>query len=277
MIKSDEDNLRLVGSIESVDELNARFYGRFPYPWVPLTYSYPSDPHLMTALLHQDIGDWKYQMESARLKIWVAGCGTNQAILAALRFPKATVVGSDLSGESLRICSETAKRIHISNLELRQESINQVMYKDQFDYVICTGVIHHNADPASTLLKLATALGPGGLMELMVYNRFHWIIPSAFQQSIRILSQSLGTTNFESELSMAKKIIRELPKESMMFQLASAHNETPESQFADTLLQPVLYGYTVESLGELAEKCNLELLLPCLNQFDAVGEKPLGI
>lgn len=273
MIKSDEGNLRLVGSVESVDELNARFYGRFPYPWVPLTYSYPRDPQLMTALLHQDVGDWKFQAAPGKPKIWVAGCGTNQAILAALRFPNANVLGSDLSGESLRICSHTAERLQISNLELRQESINQATYRDQFDYVICTGVIHHNADPAATLRKLANALRPEGLMELMVYNRFHWIVPTAFQQSVRILGQSLRPANFELELSLARKIIKDLPQDTMMFQATRGHVEYPESQFADALLQPVLYGYTVESLESLAEKCNLELLLPRFNQFDAADGK----
>jgi hypothetical protein len=37
---------------------------------------------------------------------------------------------------------------------------------------------------------------------------------------------------------------------------------------ADELLQPVLHSYTVDSLLDMAASCNLELLLPCLNQFD---------
>jgi len=42
---------------------------------------------------------------------------------------------------------------------------------------------------------------------------------------------------------------------------------------ADELLQPVLHCYTVESLSQMAESCGLELLLPCLNQFDKVEGK----
>jgi hypothetical protein len=41
---------------------------------------------------------------------------------------------------------------------------------------------------------------------------------------------------------------------------------------ADELLQPVLYSYTVDSLRDMADTCNLEVLLPCLNQFDRVAE-----
>ena len=43
MIKSDEENLDLVDDPTSVDSINAQFYGRFPHPWRPMSFSYVAD------------------------------------------------------------------------------------------------------------------------------------------------------------------------------------------------------------------------------------------
>jgi 2-polyprenyl-3-methyl-5-hydroxy-6-metoxy-1,4-benzoquinol methylase len=81
-----------------------------------------------------------------------------------------------------------SRNLKISNLELRQESLNDIEYKHKFDYIICTGVIHHNASPETALNTLAKALKPTGILELMVYNRYHRIETTAFQKAIRILA-----------------------------------------------------------------------------------------
>jgi SAM-dependent methyltransferase/alpha-ketoglutarate-dependent taurine dioxygenase len=272
MIKSDDNNLMLVESIASVDKLNAEFYGLFPYPWPAVKFDYLQDPYFETVLLNQDVGVWQHDRLPEKPAIWVAGCGTNQAVFTALRFPQARVVGSDVSVASLNICSGTAQQLGISNLELRQESINGIQYQNQFDYIISTGVIHHNADPQATLEKIAAALKPSGILELMVYNRFHWTIPAAFQKAIRILGRDGSAASFESELDLAKEIIGELPQETLIG-VISKYRDCSDAMLADELLQPVLHHYTVESLADMATNCGLQIILPCLNQFDKVERK----
>jgi SAM-dependent methyltransferase len=272
--KSDVDNLVLVESVESVDKLNAEFYGRFPYPWLPGKFDYLADPDFETVMLNQCLGYWDHCLIPENPKIWVAGCGTNQAIFTALKFPKAKVTGSDISEKSLALCGDSAKQLNISNLELKQESINQVVYRQEFDYVICTGVIHHNANPSATLNKLATAVKETGIIELMVYNRFHWIIPTAFQQAIRIFGATPGGVDFESDLSLTNRLVNELPRDTLLGMYLAGYRNSDESRLADALLQPVLYSYTVESLEELAAISGLEILSPYISQYDKVGRKP---
>ena len=270
VIGNDNHNLMLVESIESVDDINAHFYGRFPYPWTPVKFDYLEDAAFETVMLNQNLGDWEHRTVPRTAKIWVAGCGTNQAVFTALKFPAATIIGSDVSKESLQLCRHAATALNLSNLELREESLNNVSYKDQFDYVICTGVIHHNADPQATLAKLASALKPDGIMELMVYNHFHWIIPVALQRAVRIMCRSSESLNLDLdlELSTVKNILNNLPKHNLMVRTQSKLLRKSEAALADTLMQPVLYNYTVESLEQMADSCGLELLVPCLNQFD---------
>src|SRR5688572_10179849 len=116
MINLDEDNLVLADSITSVDEINAEFYGRFPYPWRSFKFDYLDHPAFATAMLNQDIGAWKHDRAPPEPRIWIAGCGTNQAVVTAIGFPRGSVVGSDVSSGSLEICSETAKQLGIKNL-----------------------------------------------------------------------------------------------------------------------------------------------------------------
>ena len=92
---------------ESVDGLNAEFYAKFPYPWPPMKIVKLSDAGFEAAILNQDLGDWSHATVSKSPDIWVAGCGTNQAVLTSLRFPNGTVRGSDLSTSSLEICRDT--------------------------------------------------------------------------------------------------------------------------------------------------------------------------
>src|SRR5262245_26185969 len=133
IMKSDDHNLLLVESINSVDQLNAKFYGRFPYPWSALKFDYLQDPYFETRMLNQEMGEWGYGLVPRHPRIWVAGCGVNQAVFTALKFPHATVVGSDVSTTSLNQSADTARQLGITNLELRVESINEVKYEEQFD------------------------------------------------------------------------------------------------------------------------------------------------
>ncbi|HZE69986.1 MAG TPA: class I SAM-dependent methyltransferase [Pyrinomonadaceae bacterium] len=268
MTSKDENNIDFAQSIESTDALNANFYGRFQFPWIPAAFDTPTDPAFETVMLNQSLGSWDQSLIPAKPKIWVAGCGTNQAIFTALRFPNATILGTDLSTTSLETSTITARQLGISNVEFSRESINHATFEHEFDYVICTGVIHHNADPKASLAKLSKALKPSGILELMVYNRYHRIETTAFQKAIRILAGTATEANFEVEMQIAQAIIAGFKMPNNMARFLENYKECPESRLADSLLQPIEYSFTIRSLESLAASCNLELLAPCINQFD---------
>ena len=267
--RTDNDNLMLIQSPQQVDDLNSAFYSRFPYPWRPQTFDFVADPNLHARLLNQNIGNWELEAIPADPKIWVAGCGTNQAIYTALRFPQGQITGSDLSPKSLQLCAQTADELKLTNLKLARESMNEVQYSECFDYAICTGVIHHNAEPQSALRQLARAMKPSGVLELMVYNRFHRVESSAFQKAVRLLcAPQGGIPDSNEELRLARQIMAAFPVKNRLHDLLQRLKKRPEAAIADVLIQPVEYSYTVESLAELAAQCDLEMLSPCLNEWD---------
>ncbi|MFK2889777.1 class I SAM-dependent methyltransferase [Dyella flagellata] len=220
-------------------------------------------------MLNQSVGDFSHATIRSDARIWVAGCGTNQAIYTALKFPRASVLGSDLSAASLEVARRNAQSLDIRNLELRQESLQDVSYDAEFDYIISTGVIHHNADPRLPLAGIARALRREGILELMVYNRFHRVFNTSVQQAIRHISRHEGKqASFDEELRIARNLLDVIPGDPRRVEYyRSAH----DAEVADSLIQPIEFSYTVETLKDLAACCGLSLLLPCPNPFDKLN------
>lgn len=265
----DSQNLALATSRAEVDRLNAEFYGAVLYPWPPMFFERLVDRRFWADVLDQDLGRrGRPVLPREGARVWVAGCGTNQAVATALLFPDARVVGSDLSAGSLQVAERNARQLGITNLELREESLHQAAYAGEFDYVICTGVIHHTADPGGALAALAAALRPGGVMQLMVYNRYHRTLTTAFQKALRTLLGGGGYA-YGEELALARRFVHHFAGPGTMGTWLAAFRDAPDAQLADHLIQPVEHSYTVESLDRMANDAGLELLAPFPSQVDA--------
>ena len=265
------ENLQFAANQKEVDVINEKFYGKIKYPWPPAAFEKITRSDFWTKMISQDIGYWQKNIFPKNMNIWVAGCGTNQAIFTALKFPEARIIGSDLSKESLHICQKNADNLEIKNLELRHESINSVKYSNLFDYIVCTGVIHHNSNPVIALSRLTKALKSNGIIELMVYNKFHRLTTSAFQLAIRLLVEGSTEPNLDKELPIAKMLVKNFKNETSMGNFLKTVDSLPDAAFADALLQPVEHSYTIESLIKIASECNLELLTFCIDQFSCIG------
>lgn len=252
--------------LTATDGVVGAFYGRFPYPWAPTTFSAVRDPSIQRTLLNQELGDWTNRRVPQRARIWVAGCGTNQAVYTALRFPDAAVQGSDMSSGSLAVCEKTSSGLGLRNLSLKNESINGVTYCEAFDYIICTGVIHHNAQPVRTLDKLARSLSRNGVLELMVYNAYHRGPHTSFQRAVRLLNHD-RVGDFETDLHVAQLLRNDVPAGSHLHAFLERHQESPEAEFADMLIHPIEHSYTIFELRDMAAQCGLRLVLPALTEY----------
>jgi 2-polyprenyl-3-methyl-5-hydroxy-6-metoxy-1,4-benzoquinol methylase len=267
---ADAQNLQLATSTAEVDALNAEFYGIIRYPWPPFYFERLTDRRFWADMLDQDLGRRDAPVlpgEGAR--VWVAGCGTNQAVITALMFPDARVVGTDVSAGSLEVAERSAAQLGVGNLELRNESIHQAGYAGEFDYVICTGVIHHTADPGAALASLAAALRPAGVMQLMVYNRYHRGMATAFQKAVRLMLGRDGHA-YDDELALARRFVNQYAGPGAVAAWLAEQRNAPDAKLADLLIQPVEHSYTVESLDRMAADAGLELLAPCPNPGDTV-------
>lgn len=154
-----------------VTEKVRAFYERHPYP--P-----PVDSLETYRLLWQDRQRrradfhiaWPTRGYREDHSILIAGCGTSQAAKHALRWPAARVTGVDFSATSVRHTEELKRKYRLDNLEVHQLPVARVgALGATFDQIVCTGVLHHLADPAAGLAALRDVLKPDGALHLMVY------------------------------------------------------------------------------------------------------------
>jgi SAM-dependent methyltransferase len=269
---SDKDKFNIMGALSQagVDDANREFYGQITYPWPQMTYPSYADPQWGTLFVNQELGDWTNTRVPPRPRIWIAGCGSNQATLMALKFPKAEILATDISTPSLAVCERNLSQLGIRNVRLEEQSINDANHKEDFDYIICTGVIHHNADPSVPLANMAAALKPEGVLELGVYNYYHRILTTAYQKAMRQLFQN-SAAGLDEQLALTRELMSKFPVENMMSLYLSQQKNESREYLADSFLQPVEHSYTVETLVELLAAVNMELLLPCTSVFDKMG------
>ena len=105
--------------------------------------------------------------------ILFAGCGTGKQIIGfALTNPKSNITAIDLSPQSVTFAKLMAQRYGITNVTFHVHNLLDIStLKRSFDFIICTGVLHHLAVPKDGLAALENVLKPSGSMFLAFYSR----------------------------------------------------------------------------------------------------------
>ncbi len=184
--------------------------------------------------------------------ILVAGCGTVQAAHYALRWPDARVVGIDVSAKSIAFTRELKRKHALDNLEVRQLEVERVTeLREAFEHVVCTGVLHHLADPDVGLRALREVLAPNGALNVMVYAPYGRAGIYMFQDYCRRLG--LGRTAADiGDLAASLKALP--PDHPLAPLLRNSPDFATTAGLADALLHPQDRSYTVPQLMEfLAE------------------------
>jgi 2-polyprenyl-3-methyl-5-hydroxy-6-metoxy-1,4-benzoquinol methylase len=232
------------------------FYESHPYP-KPLgdldrhreLYRNPARHRAWSLLL------WPTEKPSANREILVAGCGTSQAAIHALREPGANVTAIDISETSLRHTRELRQKYGLRNLDLHQLAIEEVGKLGRtFDQIVCTGVLHHLPDPDVGLRSLRNVLAPNGAMQLMVYATYGRAGIYMMQEYCRLL----GVGTAETELRDLGATIGALSPDHPIAGVARRAKDfrNPDA-LADALLHPQDRAYTVLQLYAWLERCGL--------------------
>ena len=198
---------------------------------------------------------WPAREPRGNLEILIAGCGTSQAARYALREPDARVTGIDVSEASLRHTRELQRKYDLDNLELHQLPIERVQQIGRsFDLVVCTGVLHHLADPDHGLRALRGVLRPGGAMRLMVYARYGRAGIYMIQEYCRLLGIEASAT----DLRTLRAALEALPAGHPISDLLRRSKDfwRPEAM-ADALLHPRDRAYTVPELYAWLDRCGM--------------------
>ena len=100
------------------------------------------------------------------------GCGTGQMSLF-LATANRTVVGADLTRNSLELGAEAARRYGLDRVRFVETDLrNPGLKPGSFDVVYTSGVLHHTPDPRASFASVAKLAKPGGIIVVGLYNTY---------------------------------------------------------------------------------------------------------
>ena len=227
------------------------FYERYPYP--PAVENLDRYQSLWEdgQLRRQDHHlFWPARPFRDDYSILVAGCGTSQAAKYAMRWPAARVTGIDFSATSIRCTEELKRKYNLENLQTRLLPVERAGDLERsFDQVVCTGVLHHLADPGAGLRALRNVLEPSGAMLLMVYAPYGRAGIYMMQEFCR----RVGIRATDDGIREVVATLGALPSGHPLRALRDAPDFHRSAAIADALLHPHDRAYSVAQLFEFLE------------------------
>src|SRR5262249_31972499 len=164
-----------------------------------------------------------------------------------------------------------------TNLETRQLAIEHAGTLDgRFNLIVCTGVLHHLADPDAGLRALRSVLKPDGAIYLMVYAPYGRTGIYMLQEYCRRLG--IGTS--KNEIAELMAALRALPENHPLAPVLRGSRDAGNADaIADALLNPRDRAYSVPQLFDLIDRNCLRFgrwywQAPYLPQCGAIATTP---
>ena len=146
----------------------------------------------------------------------------------------------------------------------------------RFDLIVCTGVLHHLADPDAGLRALRASLQPDGAIYLMVYAPYGRTGVYMLQEYCR----RLGIRPSEQEIDDLTSVLKALPQHHpLVAVLRGSRDAMNADALADALLNPRDQSYSVPQLFDFIERNGARLgrwyrQAPYLPQCGAIASTP---
>lgn len=204
---------------------------------------------------------------TGNVRLLDAGGGTGDAAIfmaEQLRDnPDAEIVHLDMSAASQAICKQRAALRGLNNIRFVHASILDIptLGLESFDYIVCSGVLHHLASPDDGLAALRGILRNDGCMYVMVYAQYGRTAIYQLQDALRLMHPADAPTNVK--LAHAEAVLSHLPP-THWFRLR--HSVLPyadatsgPSGLYDLLLHTQDRAYTYPQLLEWTARHGLQL------------------
>ncbi len=196
----------------------------------------------------------------------VAGGGTGDAATALaqqLHDASSEIVYVDMSKASMEIAQARVKNRGLDNVTWINDSLLNIpkLGLGKFDYINCSGVLHHLADPNEGLQILADATKDDGALGIMLYAKYGRMAVYQMQELLRLVNQNEG--NIQTRVDNAKAILFNLPNTNWF------HNSHPtvinevrsgDIGIYDLLLHSQDRAYSIPELYEYVESANLNIV-----------------
>lgn len=246
---------------------------RRQYEFLPYPHRNPEDEKKRLLLTGLDdlncVNHYCYRGQrnfSAGFRVLVAGGGTGDAVVFLahqLRKTLSEIVYIDLSQASQAVARQRlaarglenrVRWIHGSLLDLPQMGLGK------FDYVNCSGVLHHLASPDDGLATLRSVLKDDGALGLMVYGQYGRTGVYQMQSLFRLIADK--NADMGAQVAEVRSLLATLPPCNWYRRGAdvfAAVESVSDSEVLDLFLHTQDRAYTVPQLYEFLAGAGLHL------------------
>lgn len=234
-------------------------YEENPYPrWQQITLSRGRSlpevvkelfPYLKAEAIHNP----------SKLNVLIPGCGTGQqAVMCANRFSHAQVLAVDLSCASLAYAVRRSRELGVDNIRFMQGDILKLpkLVKEPFDYIECTGVLHHMQDPLGGWRVLNSMLKPEGYMKIALYSE-------TARKAVVAARGFIAERGFKPTLEgirSCRKEIMQLPNWHPVHDAMYARDFYMTSECRDLIFHVQEHRFTLPKIKALLEEFGMEFL-----------------
>lgn len=122
-----------------------------------------------------------------------SGCGGGRYSFAMALMGAASVIGVDVSEEGLENARQRGSEMGLSQVNFRHASVLELPFPSgEFDFVCCSGVLHHTPGIEQGLTECYRVLKPGGSLYLLLYSTggLYWPLNLMMRPFAAILGQT---------------------------------------------------------------------------------------
>jgi 2-polyprenyl-3-methyl-5-hydroxy-6-metoxy-1,4-benzoquinol methylase len=190
-------------------------------------------------------------------KILEVGCGTGQVSNYLALDNNSEVYGIDLAVNSLKLATEFAKKNNVNNTFFcNADLFDDVFKKKSFDFIYCSGVLHHTSAPKEGFKQLVSLLKDDGCIVIGLYNFY-----GRFWTKLKAIIFKLNI--FKKNAFLLDDKLKEFKRGSKKY----------NSWFNDQFNHPLESVHTFDEVLLWFKECNIELIfsLPSTTFFDEIN------
>lgn len=194
-------------------------------------------------------------MEEARGAMLVAGCGTGRSVLqTASIYPNVDITAIDITRRSLSYAARMCEEKGVENVRFRHGDILELDRLEQtFDFIECSGVLHHMADPVAGWRKLVEQLNPGGRMLICLYS-------TKARRAQKAIRDIIAAKNYGSDADSIRKVRAEALQDESLKGIQRSLDFYTLSEARDLVFHIQETTYTLAELKEIMDGLGVEFL-----------------
>jgi len=245
-----------------------RQYENYPYPErnpederKRLIRTFPATLETMNHYCFKGRRDFRLGFRSL-----VAGGGTGDGTIwlaEQLKSTDAAIIHLDISKASIEVARARAAARGLTNITWMHGSLLDLptMGLDPFDYIDCSGVLHHLSDPPAGLAALRGSLVDDGCMGIMVYGQYGRTGVYQMQELMRLMNKEADDS--QQKVDNTRAVLAELPPSNWFKRgegLIQDHQRPDVAGLYDLLLHSQDRAYSIPELYEFLDTCGLHIV-----------------